>query len=346
MKRALTVLAALMLLAGCAGTAGPSQTSASPTPTPSPTPETTPPSPSPTPRPTPEPTWPLTGLPAPSHDAGPVIGVKVENSLAARPQTGLEAADVVFVEMVEGGQTRYHALYNSVVPAVVGPVRSLRPMDAAILGQWRAALVYSGGQPQFERRVANAGIQLMYEASEFGFFRDRTRRSPHNLYVTLPTAVGAILPGHDASPTPLFGYSSIPPIGTPARVVRAIYPSVRSGWEWDEGAGAWLRYDDGVQSLTADATAQLRATNVLVLRVAISDTGAKDSAGAPVPETVLTGSGELRQFTAGRMVEGTWTKGGDNDPFVFTDSAGLPLLLLPGSTWVELLPLEGTLEVE
>lgn len=346
MRRALGIVATLLVLAGCSGaTDAPESPTATAT-TPSAEPSTSPPAPSPTPRPTPAPQWPLTGLPAGSHDYGPVIAVKVENSTAARPQTGLEAADVVFVEMVEGGQTRFHALYNSVTPAVVGPVRSLRPMDAAILGQWRAALVYSGGQPQFERRVADAGIQLMYEADEFGFFRDRTRRSPHNLYVELPVAIAAIEPGHDNPPTALFGFSDIPPRGTPVGVIRARYPNVRSGWEWSADAGAWLRYDDGVASMTADATAQLRATNVLVLRVTTRNTGAKDSAGAPVPETVLTGSGELVQFSGGQMVSGTWSKGGDNEPFVFRDSAGLPLLLTPGTTWVELLPTEGVLEVE
>ncbi len=344
MRRALTVLAGLLLLAGCSSTPGPGATTPEAPSTTVPSPEPT--TPSPTPRPTPAPTWPLTDMPAPSHDAGPVIAVKVENSAAARPQTGLEAADVVFVEMVEGGQTRFHALYNSVIPEVVGPVRSLRPMDAAILGPWRAALVYSGGQPQFERRVADAGIQLMYEASQYGFFRDRSRRSPHNLYVRLPTAVAAIEPAHATPPTPLFHYSRVPLTGTPAAVVRAIYPNVRSGWEWSAEAGAWLRYDDGVASLTADATAQLRATNVLVLRVTTRNTGARDPAGAPVPETVLTGSGELRQFSNGQMVSGTWSKGGDNDPFEFRDAAGLPLLLTPGTTWIELLPAEGSLEVE
>lgn len=341
MKRVLIMLAAAtMLLAGCAGAT--EVPTPSPSTTTSPTPEPT--TPEPTPEPTPDPVWPLTGLPAPSHDGAPVIAVKVENSTQARPQTGLEAADVVFVEMVEWGLTRYHALYNSVVPEVVGPVRSLRPMDAAILGPWRAALVYSGGQPQFERRVAGADIQLMYEADAFGFFRDRSRRAPHNLYVRLPAAIAAMEPGRRTPPTPLFQYSATLPVGTPVTYVRAIYPTSRSGWEWDAAAGAWLRFDDGVASTTADVTTQLRATNVLVLRVTTQDTGAKDSAGAPVPETILTGSGALSLFSSGQMVAGTWAKGGDNEPFVFTDPNGLPLLLTPGNTWVELLPAEGTLE--
>ena len=122
------------------------------------------------------------------------------------------------------------------------------------------------------------------------------------------------------------------------------YPTARSGWDWDATAGRWVRFDDGVESLAADGTTRLGATNVLVLRVTTRDTGAKDAAGGSVPETVLTGSGELTLFSGGQQVGGTWTKGADNDPFVFTDAAGQPLLLRPGNTWVELLPSTGTLE--
>lgn len=335
MKRALAIMAALVVaLTGCS--------SSGPEPTPTATSQTPTPSPTPTPTPTPPPLWPLTGLPAPNHDGAPLIAVKVENSRAARPQTGLEGADIVVVEMVESGLTRYHALYNSVIPPVVGPVRSVRPMDAAILGPWQAALVYSGGQPQFERRVAGAGIQLLYEDPRFGFFRDRSRPAPHNLYVRLPEAIAVI--ERTAPPAPMFQFSETPPVGAPVAWLRAQYPTARSGWEWDAASGSWLRFDDGVASVAADATTRLRATNVLVLRVATRDTGLRDSAGAPVPETILTGSGELSLFSGGQVVTGTWSKGGDNDPFVFTDAAGQPLLLRPGTTWVELLPVQGTLE--
>lgn len=296
-----------------------------------------------------DPIWPLTGLVAPDREGRPLIAVKVENSVAARPQTGLEAADVVFVELVEGGQTRFNALFNSDVPAVVGPVRSLRPMDAAILGQWRPALVFSGGQPQFVKRVRDAGVQLMEEGDsreDWGFFRSKQRPRPHNLYVELPEAVSLMDAGNSVPPAPMFefGDPGSAAAGAPAAWLRAQYGSVRSGWEWDAGVGRWMRFDDGVASMNAEATAQLSATNVLVLRVTVRDTGAKDASGAPVPETVLTGSGPLVLFSGGRQVEGSWSKGSaDSDPFVFTDAAGAPLVLAPGHTWVELLPSSGEL---
>lgn len=341
MRRALVLAVAMALVAGCSSATGP--TSAPSTPTP---PERSPAAV--IDKRLPEPTWPLTGLPAPDREGGALIAVKVENSRPARPQTGLEAADVVFVELVEGGQTRFNALFNSVVPEVVGPVRSVRPMDAAILGQWRAALVFSGGQPQFVARVRDAGVQLMEEGDErqdWGFYRSRNRRSPHNLYVELPVAVSRIEPEHAEPPTAMFEYGEPASSagGAEAASLRADYGSVRSGWEWDPASGRWFRFDDGVASTTADATTQLSAANVLVLRVNTRDTGARDSTGAWVPETILTGSGPLVLFSGGRMVEGTWSKGGDNDPFAFTDAAGAPLKLAAGNTWVELLPTQGTL---
>ncbi len=339
MKRTL-ILAISVLVASTAALAGCSSSEPEPTATP------TTPSPSPSPTPTVEPAaWPLTGLPTDGDVEQPVIGVKVENSRFARPQTGIEHADIVFVEMVEGGTTRFHVIFNSVVPDVVGPVRSLRPMDAAILGQWSAPLVYSGGTPEFEARVASAGIQLIVDSGVGkGFFRSIDRRSPHNLYADMLEVLTLLDGAHAAPPSPMFRYGvpSSAAGGSPVAWARAQYPSVRSGWEWDAATGTFERFDDGAANWSVDQV-PVAAANVLVLRVEIRDTGSRDSANQWVPETILTGSGELVLFGEGAMVEGTWSKGGDNDPFEFTDAAGEPLLLTPGTTWVELLPVDSTL---
>jgi len=156
--------------------------------------------------------------------------------------------------------------------------------------------------------------------------------------------LGLIDDAHDDPPAPMFSYGepSSAADGTPATWLRAQYPTVRSGWVWESESGLWERYDNGVANWSTDLV-PLTATNVLVLRVEIRDTGSRDSANQWVPETVLTGSGDLVLFSGGAMAEGTWSKGADNDPFEFTDAAGEPLLLAPGTTWVELLPVDSTL---
>lgn len=91
---------------------------------------------------------PFTGLPGRS---GPVLAVKIDNVRAARPHTGLGAADIVYVEQVEAGLTRFLAVYSSRQPPRVGPVRSARESDVELLRQFgRPALAYSGVRSALE----------------------------------------------------------------------------------------------------------------------------------------------------------------------------------------------------
>src|SRR5690625_456544 len=115
-------------------------------------------------RPAPEPedipTWPLTGEPY-DGELGPVLSVKIENSPGARPQGGLERADIVWEQLVEGGMTRFVAMFHSDVPEAIGPVRSVRPMDAAIAGQVGGGLAFSGGQAEYQAKISAAGVSLI-----------------------------------------------------------------------------------------------------------------------------------------------------------------------------------------
>ena len=343
MKR-LVITAAVLALAVTACSAATSHTE--PTPTVAPT--TSSPTPTPTATPKECATQPFTGLPITTPVPNTVVGVKVENSPQARPQSGLESADIVFVEMVEGGETRYLALFNSSMPEAVGPVRSIRPTDAAVLGQWAGdvSLFYSGGIPAFETQVADAGVELFAEGVA-GFHRVSSRRMPHNLYVSLPEGIADIA-SPEACATGLFAYrveGSAAALGTPVTSVEVTYPSVRSAWTWNAGTGLWERSDAGDASLSDTTGNVLTTVNVVVMRVATRDLPETDVAGAPVPETILEGEGALDYFIDGQHLTGSWSKAGVNDPFVFTDANGAPMLLKPGNTWVELLPNQGDLTV-
>lgn len=343
MKRlAVTVAASAAAVSLTLTACSPSEPPPEPTPTPTATP-----TPTPEPEPTPEgcDPAPFTGLENPGADPHALVAVKVENSSRARPQTALENTDVVFVEMVEGGATRFVALYNSEIPDVVGPVRSLRSTDAAVLGQWggETHLFYSGGLPRFEAQVRDAGVELHVDGTG-AFFRDTSRARPHNLYARLAETVAEFEQPEECLEG-LFEYDDEALSGTPVEQISAAYPSVTSQWTWNQSTGLWERGDDGVPNTSALTEDVLTATNVVVLRVTTFDTGERDASGAPVPETVLEGSGELLLFVDGQQVEGEWSKGGVNEPFEFTDGDGDALTLLPGNTWVELLPAQGALTV-
>jgi hypothetical protein len=303
------------------------------------------PPPSPTPPPPPPPVWPLTGQPATGPVDRPALVVKIENSVDARPQTGLGAADLVWEQLVEGGITRYVAVYQSQVPAEIGPVRSVRPMDPAIAGPLHGLFAFSGGQQQYVDAIAAAGLQVLSnDAGAGGFYRVNSRVAPHNVYASPQQLLDQADPAHKAAPPAQFAF---PPAGQQPTALTAGTPAAgiqitmsagdHPQWAYDAASGTWLRGEDGAPAVQADGS-QLRATNVVVLRVDVVTTGAVDPAGTHVPETQLVGTGQALVATGGRTVTATWSKTSIADLLHLTGADGATVTLAPGSTWIELVP--------
>ena len=306
--------------------------------------------PTPTPAPAPPPVpWPLTGLDSGDALPRPALAVKVENSLEARPQTGLGAADLVWEEVVEGGITRYVAVYHSTLPPEIGPIRSIRPMDAAIAAPLHGLFAFSGGQPAFVDEVADAGIQVVSnDAGASGFYRIDTRSAPHDVYADPATLLAQADPQHLADPSTQFeiaGAGNQPTAvtaGPPAATLALQLSGVsRPTWTWSAPDGRWVRAEGTTPAVEADGT-PLRAVNVVVLRTESVDTGTTDPAGNPVPETLLVGTGEALVATGGHTVAATWVKNSVGERLVLRGPDGNPVRLAPGNTWVELVPADRT----
>ncbi|MDD9207770.1 DUF3048 domain-containing protein, partial [Georgenia sp. 10Sc9-8] len=191
-----------------------------PEPPPSPTPTPTPTSgsedePRPDPEPTPEPTperqpgeWPLTGVDSDAVVSRPALAVKIENTPAARPQTGLESADVVWEQIVEFEVARLLAVYHSELPEVVGPIRSVRPMDARIAGPLGGLLVFSGGQDGIVADVARTGLQTMsHDDADEGMYRIDSRPIPHNVYGSPAELLARADDAHQEAPPEQFAFA-------------------------------------------------------------------------------------------------------------------------------------------
>lgn len=292
-------------------------------------------------------TWPLTGVVGEVAQR-PAMSIKIENSPAARPQTGLEQADVVWEEMVEGGITRFNVVYHSSLPEIVGPVRSVRPMDAGISAPLGGLLVFSGGQQQFVQGIRDAGLQVISnDEGAGGFYRTSDRRAPHNLYGRTADFLLQADGAHSSPPAPQFSFARRPELasasvaGAPASAIALTFPFASPGWNWDAASGRWLRTEAGNPAVVITGQ-QLSAVNVVVLRVQVRDTGTRDPGGNPVPETVMAGSGDAFVATGGQSITGTWSKPDATSPMVLTGADGQPLLLAPGNTWVELVPVSGS----
>lgn len=290
---------------------------------------------------------PLTGLPMDiKRSKRPVLVVKIDNAPKARPQIGLNQADVVFEEGVEGGITRFAALFHSEESKPVGPVRSARTTDIKLLSALRHPLfAYSGANATFQRSVHEAPlVDVGVDAYPDRYHRDGTRPSPYNLF-TDSTALFDLTPDAAVPPPALFSFRSpgaaaSGPGATAvsrARVWWQASKMTEAIWEWDATARGWRRTQNGeihVDSVGRQAT----PANVVVQFVTYHDTGQVDSTGAAVPEADVVGSGDAWVLTGGMLIPCRWSKASDTDITRYVDSSGAEVQLAPGKTWVELVP--------
>lgn len=289
--------------------------------------------------------WPLTGVPADEVPERPALSVKIENPRVVRPQTGLEDADVVWEQVVEGGVTRFVAVYHSRIPPRVGPIRSVRPVDPDITAPSGGLVAFSGGQPRFVRALVDAGLQIVSEEEgHAGFWRDPRRAVPHTVFGDPARFLEQADARHSEPPEPQLRTALRPELATAVvhgAAARALAITLSSysqpGWTWDAAAGAWLRTETSVPA-TAASGARLAATNVVALRVDLVDSGTRDPTGAVVPDTRLVGDGTATVATGGKVLDVRWSKTSVRAPLRLATADGLPVLLAPGTTWVELVP--------
>jgi hypothetical protein len=299
-----------------------------------------------TPTPTPDPVFlaPLTGVKiAEGSAANPSIAAKIDNHPAARPQVSLETADIVFEELVEGGLTRYLAVWQSAIPADLGPVRSVRPMDPDIVSPFGGIMAYSGGQPRYVALMQAAPVYNAIHGqadTASTFYRSSAKSAPHNVLVKAQEVVAQ----HTDLPAPAqqFGYATdaIPAssaAGTATSVINLTFSeaSTRS-WTWDAARGTFARSQDGKTDVDAAGT-PFGATNVIALRVPVSF-------DADVAKTELVGTGEAWVSSNGLTVHATWTKTAAAEKISLVDDAGGQILLTPGNSWIELVPQAGAVE--
>jgi len=278
---------------------------------------------------------PLTGAPGdPAALDRCVVTVKIDNTQAARPQSGLDVADVVYEEVVEGGITRLAAMFNGRAPDRVGPVRSVRKTDQSLVRPVGGVFAYSGGAPYAVASIATAPVVRLDETAAGDLMlRDGARQAPHNLYARVDAMYGRC--GPKVPPPPLFAYR---PRGvTPTRGVPVTSAVVgfRSGfavtWTWDPGRRAFARSIFGAPDSVESGT-PITPRNVVVMWARYTG-GTASGFGA---EAELTGTGRLLVLTGGRRIEGSWTRPDPDRPARLLDANGSEILLSRGQTWVEL----------
>ncbi|HEX2849709.1 MAG TPA: DUF3048 domain-containing protein [Acidimicrobiales bacterium] len=324
--------AAMILLAGCGGgkdkkaTAKPTTTTAPPSTTAAPAAATAP----------------LTGLPPDPATAGrPALIVKIDNAPNGRPQHGINDADVVIEEGVEGGITRLATIFQSKAPEEVGPVRSARSTDISIATPLnRPLFAYSGTNAAFQALVNDAPlVVLSQDAMPGAYYRKGGRSAPYNLWARVGDLYGAAAKAGGA-PNPLFTYLAAgeAPAGDPANGVTLQWKdkvATDVSWTWDAGAGVYHRVMNGTPHVDDDGN-QVGPKNVIVQFTEYVITPYVDAGGNPVPEAKLVGGGDAWILTGGKIVKGHWQRDAVDQVTRYLDAAGNPVKLTPGPTWVEL----------
>ncbi|GAB3124897.1 hypothetical protein GCM10027056_19350 [Glaciibacter psychrotolerans] len=299
--------------------------------------------------PTPEPVElaPLRGTPRlPGSVSLPAFSAKIDNHEGARPQIGLERTDIVFEELVEGGLTRYVAVWQSDIPDLLGPVRSIRPMDPDIIVPFGGIVAYSGGQEMFVQMMMDTPlVNAVFDYDDTGlFYRIDDKDSPHDVVVKATDIVAA----HPelAPPVQQFEYAEKPDeasamlAGSPTTTINTRFSDARwPSWSWDPAQASYLRSQEGEPDLDS-VGAQLHATNLIVMRVGI------DWTYGYVPKTVMVGSGEAWVSTGGKSIHATWSKDAQASPIRVVADDGTLIALAGGNTWIELVPTEdGSVEL-
>lgn len=289
---------------------------------------------------------PITGLPTDSLAVAnrPAVIVKVENAPEARPQSGMDKADLVIEERVEGSVVRFLCVFHSQDVDLVGPIRSVRPTDPALITPIGGVFAFSGGTPVFVARLKSVPVRAVQElGQEDAFTIRKDKRRPHATYASTARLRTYAKPGAKAPPK-LFEFvgenESFEPVGsTPATHLSvALRPLTTAVWDWDPSQRLWLRTTNGTRHVMEDGT-QLSAANVVVQYIAYRPTGYTDVAHFRVDEGVVVGSGKALILSAGRMVTGTWSKPTAAAVTQYFDAQGAPLKLTPGKTWVMLPPI-------
>lgn len=283
--------------------------------------------------PVPAPVSPFTGQPS---DLGvPVLAVKIDNASRARPQSGLELADLVYVEPVEGGLSRLLAVFQSQVPPEVGPVRSARESDLELLADFgRPALAFSGVAAALLPLIAAAPVlDVSAPARPGAYHRSGKRPMPHNLY-----ADPLRLRDGGAAPRDIgFRFGPTPPGGSPTPSTEVRFEAARIGVQWLAEESRWVVAMDG-EPLTSASGPRPGAATVVLQRVAVRDTNIRDAAGTPSPFAATVGAGEAVVLRDGLAFAGKWSRPAPGDGTTFTLPDGAPLTFAPGPVWVVLVP--------
>lgn len=291
---------------------------------------------------------PLTGLPTEEPVTRKPLAVMINNAPAARPQSGLGQADIIYEVLAEGGVTRLIAIYQSGDETTrIGPVRSIRPYMIDLGESYHGVLVHAGASNDAYAILQRQRKEDLDEISNAGayFWRDKSRKAPHNLYTNIEKLLeGAAKRNYAIEdkevPTYQFRDEADPAgEGIPVQKVEVKFQldNYRVSYEYDSAVKQYKRSVNDAPHNDLDTGSQLTAANVVIMG---ADHKVLDEVGRL--SVNLEMGGEAVIFQRGQMIRGQWIrKSGDIIRFV-KDNVEIPFY--PGITYVNVVPNEPVFE--
>jgi len=272
---------------------------------------------------------------------GPVLAVKIDDTNAAHPQIGVEDAEIVYIEQVEAGLTRLAAIYSTVIPQRIGPVRSARISDIDILNQFgRVAFAYSGAQRKLLPVIAAANLEDLgaQRQSPTIYTTDPARRSPFAMVLRADLLMQKIKDNNlpvDVAKNVGFVFGDLPEGGKPVQQVVMNWPSATYSAQWSENESRWHLSHNGKLNL-ADSGIVLGPTTLVIQIVKISPSEYGDKFGGITPLSETVGSGKAYVLRNGEVFSATWNRPFPDSGTTFSLADGSTMNFAAGQIWVAL----------
>ena len=272
---------------------------------------------------------------------GEILVVKIDDTTQAHPQIGLEDADIVYIEQVEGGLTRLAAVFSSVIPERVGPVRSARISDIEILSQFgRVAFAYSGAQRKLLPVIAAANLQDLgaQRQSPTIYTTDPERIQPYAMVLRADLLMQLIQEkgfAIDSAKDIGFVFGSLPEGGSETEKVVMNWPAATYSATWSKEDSRWLLSHNNSINY-ADSGLVLGPTTLVIQMVSITPSEYKDKVGGVTPFSQTVGTGKAYVLRDGQRFTTTWTRPSAEAGTTFTFPDGTIMNFDPGQIWIAL----------
>jgi len=272
---------------------------------------------------------------------GPILAVKIDDTAQAHPQAGLEDADIVYIEQVEGGLTRLAAIFSSKIPAVIGPVRSARISDLEILEQYgRVAFAYSGAQSKLLPMIAAANLENLgaQRQSPIIYSTDPLRRQPFAMMLQaqklMANVAKAELPVAISKPIG-WSFGEKPETGTAISSVKVSWPANSYSATWSAQEKRWLLSYKEAANIAASGV-HLGPTTFVIQLISITDSIYRDKVGGVTPYSETVGAGKGYVLRDGLAIAANWSRASGEQGTTWTTQAGEEIEFAAGQVWIAL----------